>query len=848
MGATRETRLGRVLSVLAASALTAAMVGVIAAVAGAATCQATNGATSYSDLQLAITNANSGDTIQVQGVCEGNFTIDKDLTLTSWPEGSQAILENQYIPDYGSGGTTVGVPNGVRATVKDLVITESATGGSGVGIGNAGNLTLAGTTWVTGFTGDDQGGVGIGNRGTLVLNDYAYVSDNRPGMHAHACPGINNYEDAVLILNDHAGAFDDDGICNGQGADFGGGSVTLNDYAEASGIGSYSGFLRHLTVTLNGHATVRGIYNDDEHGIVTLNDSSSVTGSAYSGVWNIGTLTLNGSSSVSGNLHGGIENGGTIYNTPGGTVTLNDSSSVTGNSATLGGGIYNFGGIVYLTGSSSVSGNSAATNGGGIFNSGIVTLKGSSSVTGNTAGSSGGGIFTDAALSIKACTNGPSAWTGAISPNAPNDAPSPTPISCSSGSNLLTNPGFESGLTGWTAGTLVTSPVHSGTKGLRIVSRSTAAQTSTQTVAITAGATYQASGWLSVADVAAGANIQVVWLSSTGTVLRKDIVGTLTGTAGLTQKTGAFTAPTGATQARFVCRIETESDNAGQAWYDDLSLGSASTDTGTAPDYVVEGLTLSPTNPIGNVGQLVAFQATVRNVGTSASTSSSAIRLRLDVNNDGSFEITPGNQNVGRLYPGVAEGVTWSNAWVAVTGTHKLEVCADVGSEISESNETNNCTSLTFTLQGSQPPPSANLLQNPGFESGLTGWTAGTVVTSPVHSGTKALRISAKSSAAQTSTQTVTVTAGATYQASGWLSVSGIAAGANIQVIWLTGSGTVLRKDIVGTLTGTAGFTQETGSFTAPTGATKARFVCRIETESDNAGQAWYDDLSFGKT
>ncbi len=40
--------------------------------------------------------------------------------------------------------------------------------------------------------------------------------------------------------------------------------------------------------------------------------------------------------------------------------------------------------------------------------------------------------------------------------------------SCGSGSNLLQNPGFEAGLTGWTSGTIVTSPVHSGTKALLI--------------------------------------------------------------------------------------------------------------------------------------------------------------------------------------------------------------------------------------------------------------------------------------------------------------------------------------------------------------------------------------------
>ena len=94
--------------------------------------------------------------------------------------------------------------------------------------------------------------------------------------------------------------------------------------------------------------------------------------------------------------------------------------------------------------------------------------------------------------------------------------------SCGSGSNLLQNPGFESGLTGWTPGTIVTSPVHSGTRALQINARSSAARTSTQTVAVTGGTTYEVSGWLSVANVARAARIIVQWRDASGTLLRSD--------------------------------------------------------------------------------------------------------------------------------------------------------------------------------------------------------------------------------------------------------------------------------------------------------------------------------------
>jgi glucose/arabinose dehydrogenase len=140
----------------------------------------------------------------------------------------------------------------------------------------------------------------------------------------------------------------------------------------------------------------------------------------------------------------------------------------------------------------------------------------------------------------------------------------------------------------------------------------------------------------------------------------------------------------------------------------------------------------------------------------------------------------------------------------------------------------------------------SNLLANPGFESGLGPWTKGPVVTSPVHSGTGALLIRARASAAQTSVQPVGVSGGTTYRASGWLNVADVANAARIQVQWRDASGAVLRTNTVGSLTGTAGWTQRSATFTAPPAATLARFILRVEREVDDAGSAWFDDVSFG--
>jgi hypothetical protein len=85
-----------------------------------------------------------------------------------------------------------------------------------------------------------------------------------------------------------------------------------------------------------------------------------------------------------------------------GNINLNGSSAMTGNTAVAGGGIENEYGTVTLNGSSSVTYNTGTVGtGGGIRSVG----------TGNT---------------VNACTT----WTGAISPNTPDDPPPLTTVSC----------------------------------------------------------------------------------------------------------------------------------------------------------------------------------------------------------------------------------------------------------------------------------------------------------------------------------------------------------------------------------------------------------------------------------
>jgi len=80
----------------------------------------------------------------------------------------------------------------------------------------------------------------------------------------------------------------------------------------------------------------------------------------------------------------------------------------------------------------------------------------------------------------------------------------------------------------------------------------------------------------------------------------------------------------------------------------------------------------------------------------------------------------------------------------------------------------------TVLISSAGPAHAANVLSNPGFESGsLSPWSCsgglGSVVSSPVHTGTKALAGAASDSDNATCTQTVSVQPGTAYTLSGWV-------------------------------------------------------------------------------
>lgn len=164
------------------------------------------------------------------------------------------------------------------------------------------------------------------------------------------------------------------------------------------------------------------------------------------------------------------------------------------------------------------------------------------------------------------------------------------------------------------------------------------------------------------------------------------------------------------------------------------------------PDLISENLTHSPPEPMA--GTSMNFQGTVKNQGGPAGASQT--RLRIDVGNNGSWDVTPPNNATGALAKGATETETWSNVWTAVLGTHAFEICADATNVVNEApppdpdldedqpppppppTEVNNCVKSVFTVvplltctpaaQSAQPNSAVSFSAAGG--AGTYAWTA----------------------------------------------------------------------------------------------------------------------------
>jgi len=134
---------------------------------------------------------------------------------------------------------------------------------------------------------------------------------------------------------------------------------------------------------------------------------------------------------------------------------------------------------------------------------------------------------------------------------------------------------------------------------------------------------------------------------------------------------------------------------------------------------------ISLVNDTGTIarGSSVTFTGSIKNNGTVSAGSSSA-RWKIDGN--------PLNSpTVNSLSAGSLQSVSSSPPWIASSGNHFIELCADINNNVSESNEGNNCIGRSFTVVEAPPIITCNCDPSDGYYKvcyygGTNGYTSTT--------------------------------------------------------------------------------------------------------------------------
>ncbi len=104
-----------------------------------------------------------------------------------------------------------------------------------------------------------------------------------------------------------------------------------------------------------------------------------------------------------------------------------------------------------------------------------------------------------------------------------------------------------------------------------------------------------------------------------------------------------------------------------------------------APDLIIQSITWSPSSPSG--GDSITFSIVIKNQGNTQSRSTN-LNFYIDGN-------TRGTQEIAAINPGAS--LTKTYLWTALTGQHTLRAVADEIDNNSESDETNNELTVTFS-------------------------------------------------------------------------------------------------------------------------------------------------------
>jgi hypothetical protein len=162
-----------------------------------------------------------------------------------------------------------------------------------------------------------------------------------------------------------------------------------------------------------------------------------------------------------------------------------------------------------------------------------------------------------------------------LDPNAGNYAP---------GTNLLVDPGFETGDAAWLGHasggrSIVNTGAQSGTFCEQMV-LSPYPRNVFQDVSVSAGKVYGVSGWIKTLNVATSAHILVLWYTSAtpdpfdASLIKADTLGSFSGTHEWSRLSRNYYAPASALTAQLYLECVPTIDTTGRAWFDNLSFNA----------------------------------------------------------------------------------------------------------------------------------------------------------------------------------------------------------------------------------------------------------------------------------
>ena len=210
---------------------------------------ATGSATPCATISHTVSQAASGDTIDVAGTIDDHVTIATSLTITQWPGQAAAVVDGT------NSGTPFIIDSGATVSLGGFTIehgNDNGLGGGGIRIKSSGALTvtdstISDNTGALGGFGVGTGGGGIFNTGgTLTVTDST-IANNTADTPTDGGGGIDNYGGPLTVtdstITDNSAPDGGGGITNS-----GGGSVTItastiaNNSAHSGNGGGLSSF------------------------------------------------------------------------------------------------------------------------------------------------------------------------------------------------------------------------------------------------------------------------------------------------------------------------------------------------------------------------------------------------------------------------------------------------------------------------------------------------------------------------------------------------------------------------------------------------------------------------------